>query len=282
MAITLGQVKPTIGQQSPAAAAQQRTDLQLQQAAGAATQQGLTPQKSQIQATAGQVAQVKGQEQIKEQQQQVQQAQQQRQVQASEQKVQKVKQLMQTKQELTQKSMQNSQALDSLQMNLRQEYVDKVTKFKKDEIGRTVFNERQLADWAATKARNEEDYAEYEQAMLQAIEKKNAVMEQAFKTVSRHLEQEFIKAEQAKDQAAMEQIAGIRNRIAKEQAEARKKAAQSASLWTTGGTLLGIAAGVAITVSTGGTGAAAIAAAASAGGSAGGAFGNLGYSQFGD
>ena len=275
MAITLGQVKPAIGQQAPSAIAQQRTDLQLQQATGAATQQGLTPQKSQIQATAGQVAQVKGQEQLKAQEQQVQQAQQQRQLQASEQKIQKVKQLMQTKQQLTQQQMENNSALDGLGMNLRQEYVDSVMKFKKDEIGRSVFNERQLADWAALKARNEEEFAEYEQSVLQAIEKKNRIMEQAFKIVSQKLEQDSTAAEQRQDQEAKLKIAAIQKDLQKRQSDARKKAAKSAMLFTTGGTILGAIAGSVVP-------GAGTAAGAAAGAAIGGAAGGLAYSQFGD
>jgi len=135
-------------------------------------------------------------------------------------------------------------------------------------------NTRQLSDWAALKARNEEEYGEYEQMMQQALEKKQAITEQAFKVVSQELNQQWVVAEQAKDQAAMEQITGIRAEIKKAQDKARKDAAKRSALWTIGGTALGIAAGIGITIATGGTGAAAIAGGASLGGSLGGTVGS--------
>ena len=273
MAIQLGQVKPALSSANPA---QQSTDLQLQQAAGQLTQQGLTPQKSQIQQVAGQVAATKGQAQVADQQKQVQQAQQNRQLAASEQKVQKVKQLLQTKQAITDSQMKNNAAVDSLQMNMQQKYVDEVKKFQKDEIGRTVFNTRQLSDWAAMKAKNEDEYSNYEQMMLQALEKKNAIMDHSFKVISQHLDQEYQKAEQAKDNVMKEQIMDIRNDIAKKAAAAKKKAAQNAMIWQTAGTVLGTVAGMVLAAPTGGL---SVAAGASIGAGLGGAAGSVAASQ---
>ena len=273
MAIQLGQVKPALSSANPA---QQSTDLQLQQAAGQLTQQGLTPQKSQIQQVAGQVAATKGQAQVADQQKQVQQAQQNRQLAASEQKVQKVKQLLQTKQAVVDLQMKNTAAVDSLQMNMQQKYVDEVKKFQKDEIGRTVFNTRQLSDWAALKAKNEEEFGNYEQMMLQALEKKNAIMDHSFKVISQHLEQEYLKAEQAKDQAATEQINAIRQDIEKKKLAAKKKAALNSQMWVTGATVVAM---VAATVATAGMAAPAAAAIISTSGAVGGAAGGIAASQ---
>ena len=257
MAIQLGAVKPTMSAQNPAEVAQQKTDLQLQQAGQQMLQQGLTPQKTQIQQAATQVAQVKGQEQLKATQQNVQQAQQERQVQSNANKVAKVQEIMKSKQKVQADTLKNSELLDGIGMNLRNEYVNKVKEFKKDELGRALLNTRQLSDWAILKAKNEEEYAEYEQMMTQALEKKQAITEQAFKVVSQELNQQWIAAEQAKDQAAMEQIAAIKAEIERKKAEAKKKAALNSQLWITGLTV--VAAGAAI-VATGGMAAPAAAA----------------------
>lgn len=283
MAIQLGAVKPTMTAQNPATVAQQKTDLQLQQAGQQMLQSGLTPQKTQIQQAATQVAQVKGQEQLKATQQNVQQAQQDRQLQANANKLTKVQEIMKNKQAVQAETLKNSEQLDAIGMNLRNEYVTKVKEFKKDELGRTVLNSRQLSDWAALKARNEEEFAEYEMIMQQALEKKQAVTEQAFKVISQELNQQWVAAEQAKDQVAQERIAGIKAQIEKARAGARKKAARSAAMWSIGGTLLGMAAGAAIVVGTAGAGApiaaSAVAAGMSAGAAGGGALGTFGYSQ---
>jgi len=270
MAIQLGAVKPTMSAQNPAEVAQQKTDLQLQQAGQQMLQSGLTPQKTQIQQAATQVAQVKGQEQLKATQQNVQQAQQERQVQSNANKVAKVQEIMKAKQTVQADTLKNSELLDGIGMNLRNEYVNKVKEFKKDELGRALLNTRQLSDWAALKARNEEEYGEYEQMMQQALEKKQAITEQAFKVVSQELNQQWAAAEQSKDQAAMEQIAGIRASIKKAQDDARKKAALNSQLWITG---LTVAAAAVAIVATGGMAAAPaaviISASAGAGGTAG-------------
>lgn len=271
MAIQLGTVKQNMPLQNPALQAQQKADLQLQQAAPTLSQT-LTPQKTQIQQAATQVAQVKGQEQAKLVQQNVQQAQQTRQLQANEERMAKVKSIMEAKQKTNADALKNAADLDSLGLNLKSQYVDNLTKFKKDELGRTIMNANQLSDWATLKAKNEEEYAEYEQMMLQAIEKKQAVMDNAFKVVTAHLDQEYQKAEALKDQAYMEQVASIRASIDKQRADAKKKAARDSSMWVAGGTILGAVAGGVIGFFAGGVGAAPGAAiGASLGGAAGGA-----------
>lgn len=279
MAIQLGAVKPNIPAQNPAEVAQQKTNLQLQQAGQQMLQQGLIPQKSQIQQAATQVAQVKGQEQLKATQQNVQQAQQDRQLQANATKLNKVQEIMKSKQQVQADSLKNAEVLDGIGLNLRNEYVDKVKQFKKDEIGRAQLNSRQLSDWATLKARNEEEYEEYALMMQQALEKKQAITEQAFKVISQELNQQFLAAEQAKDNATMEQIAGIRASIAKAQADARKKAARESQMWTTGGSILAMGIAGAAILATGPVGAATAAAIIGTSGTAGGSLGALGYAN---
>jgi hypothetical protein len=276
MAIQLGTVKQNMPLQNPALQAQQKADLQLQQAASTMGAQTLTPQKAQIQQAATQVAQVRNQEQTKAVQQNVQQAAQTRSLQDNEERMAKVKETMAAKQKVQADSLKNAADLDALGLNLKSQYVDNVTKFKKDELGRTIMNGRQLSDWAVLKAKNEEEYAEYEQMMLQAIEKKQAVMDHAFKVVSQHLDQEFQKAEQAKDSAYLEQISVIKQNLEKQRSDAKHKAARDSSLWVTGGTVIGTVAGGIIGAFAGGVGAAPGAA---IGGSLGAAAGGLMASQ---
>jgi hypothetical protein len=279
MAIQLGAVKPSIPAQNPAEVAQQKTNLQLQQAGQQMLQQGLTPQKSQIQQAATQVAQVKGQEQLKATQQNIQQAQQDRQLQANATKLSKVQEIMKAKQQVQADSLKNAEVLDGIGLNLRNEYVDKVKQFKKDEIGRAQLNSRQLSDWATLKARNEEEYEEYALMMQQALEKKQAITEQAFKVISQELNQQFLAAEQAKDNATMEQIASIRASIAKAQADARKKTARESQMWTTGGSILAMGIAGAAILATGPVGGATAASIIGTSGVAGGALGALGYAN---
>jgi hypothetical protein len=275
MAIQLGAVKPTMTTQNPATQAQQSADLQLQQAGQQMAQSGLTPQKTQIQQAASQVAQVKGQEQLKATQQNVQQAAQERQLQANSNKINKVKEIMQSKQKVQQETLKNTDLLDGIGMNLRNKYVDQVKQFQKDELGRSLMNTRQLSDWAALKARNEEEFAEYSDMMQQALEKKQAITDQAFKVISQELSQQFAIAEQAKDQATMEEIGAIKKRIQEAQIKAKKDAANKSAMWTTVGTVVGIAAAVAITAGTMGLGAAAAPAIIGASAAGGAAVGTL-------
>jgi uncharacterized protein YcfJ len=71
----------------------------------------------------------------------------------------------------------------------------------------------------------------------------------------------------------MEQIGAIKAELARKQTEAKKKAANSSGLWTTGGTIVGAIAGAIIGgVTTWGIGAGAGATAGASIGAAGGAY----------
>lgn len=288
MAITLGGVKPmlstsTANPMTPTQAGQQASDTQLQSATQQMGQSTLPPQKQAVQQAASQVAQVKGDTQLQESQKQADIAQKQSQAGMAEAKVTKVKQILELKQQTQSESLQNEKSLDSLGLNLKSQYVDSVMKFNKDELGRTAFNNRQLADWAATKARNEDDYAKHEAIMNQAIQRKQAVLDQAYRVISQSLNQQFETAQQANNQVTQEKIAGIRKQLAETQLAAKRKAASDSAMWNYGGAIIGMAAAAGVTVATGGFGAGLtptiLATSMSVGAGLGSAGGSIGYSQ---
>lgn len=110
----------------------------------------------------------------------------------------------------------------------KQELFDKQMTFRRDESGRTLFNQRQLADYAILNARNEEQLRNYSQSMQLASQRKIQMMEMAYKKMVQDLEQKSAMEKGQLDfesQQRMQQaINDMNNRIAtsKRAAEAEK------------------------------------------------------------
>jgi hypothetical protein len=116
-------------------------------------------------------------------------------------------------------------------------------KFQKDELGRSVWQTRQLVDWAVSKAKSDEDLAGFEQKLSQEYKRKMQVLQTAHNKIIQALQQEFLSGEQEKDQA-------LRAELTKAQAELKKKMNKQqndAKMWssiiTAGGTIAGGIAG---------------------------------------
>jgi hypothetical protein len=152
-------------------------------------------------------------------------------------------------------------------------------KFREDEIGRTMFNERQLVDWAVLKAKNAEEFANYEQISLQALEKKQQTLRIAYLRIQDALDKEYKKEEQLRDQKLTRLLTVAEAELAKKQRAADAKARNVSSMWQVGGQIvggfIGAAVGVAATVGTAGAAAPTIAATTTAGMALGGGLGSV-------
>lgn len=156
---------------------------------------------------------------------------------------------------------------------LKQRLLDDQFQFQKDELGRTLFTERQLLDYKAATAKSNIELKQLETKMRQASQRKTQILKAAQAKIKQELANEFTKGEQELDQAQTKRLTEakrvIDEKIRREQARARNRG----SMFSAIGTLAGIATGIAI-VGTG-AGAAAIAAGAMVGGSAGGGIGGV-------
>ena len=163
--------------------------------------------------------------------------------------------------------------IGALSNNLKQDIFDKQTQFQKDELGRTYWNERQLADWKIKQVKSDEELAEFEQNISQEFEKKMALLQASEKSIRQRLEQEMQKSEQEQDQALMQRLQTAEIELQRKQQKAQARAAQNSAMLGALGTLGGMAIAGGIIYTTVGVGAPAAAAIIGASGTGGGALG---------
>lgn len=160
--------------------------------------------------------------------------------------------------------MGNVQKLAQISEEAKKELFDRQTSFEKDEMGRTHFNERQLADYAKVNAQSDESYKNYAQQSEQLSRRKLQAMEHAARVVESDLEQKYQQAKQKGDQQSALEIEKTRKDMADKIQREKTRAANRAAAWQAGGTIVGAGAGALI------GGPAGAAAGASLGSAAGG------------
>ena len=266
-----------VASQRVAQGIQAARDIQLQQAvAKAPTGAAIAPAAQQ---TAAAAVQQTGQQQAQAAQQMVQQAGQVGQLELGEQKMSGQQAVFGAQQAAEKQELDNVQRLSQLDMNAKKELYDNEISFKRDEAGRTLFNQRQLADYAKQNTVSDEQFKNYAQQAEQVNKRNLQAMESAYNIIAENLTQHSAIAEQNKDQAAKKQIQEIQIELQKRMAKARARAANNMGAWTAGGTVVGaVVGGVAGSLIAPGAG---TAAGAAAGASVGGALGSYAGSQQG-
>jgi hypothetical protein len=165
------------------------------------------------------------------------------------------------------------QQLQKLNSDVKANLYDKAMKFEKDEVGRTLWKTSQLLDYAVRKTQRTEDFRKLETQVGQMQKRRTQLLRTSQATIEQALKQEFTKLEAARDRDLEDRLTKAAAEIKRKIAEDRAKAAERSSMWTSVGSMLGTvvgaAAGIALTVGTAGIGAAAIAGAAGAGALAG-------------
>ena len=158
----------------------------------------------------------------------------------------------------------------------KQELFDKNMSFQQDELGRTQFNNRQLLDWTLTKAKTQEEFAGYQQKVMEASRRKTQVLQAAKNKLDRILKQGFEKEENDLDQAQKKALVQYRHEIMQKIEYDKTHSAGKMQSFIAGGTIVGAAVGAIIGgVGSEGTGAAEGAAiGAPIGGGVGGAVGS--------
>lgn len=152
--------------------------------------------------------------------------------------------------------------LANLSGELKSKLFDSQLSFNKDELGRTVFNEQQLLDYKLAQGIQDEDLLNYEQIARQLTDRKMQLLKTAQAKILAELNQDFSSGQQELDQAhkkaLVEQKRAVEEKIRKEQAKAKNRAA----MFSAAGTVVGAVAGAF-------AGPAGAAAGASLGGAAG-------------
>lgn len=216
-------------------------DMQLQQAVKKAAPTTNIPQAAQQ--TAESSAQAASQQMIQRAQDQVKQQGQVGQMGLAEQQQQSQSNVAGLQGGAKQQEMDNLQKFADVSAQAKKEMFDDQMKFQKDEQGRTLFNERQLADYAKLNAENDQEYRNYAQNAEQLNKRKLQTMEAAYKVAMQDLQHKQAIAEQKKDQQAQLEINYIRKSIEEQMAKEKAKAANRTAAFQTGGAIIGGVAG---------------------------------------
>lgn len=174
--------------------------------------------------------------------------------------------------------MDNVQKLGQLDAKLKQDIYDRNIQFQKDETGRAVLNETQLADYARLNTATDEQYKNAAQAAQQANARNIEMLETAHKKIIEDLDFRYQQAKQSGDNQTMQDIANMKTETDARMAREKARAANSAAAWRTGGTVVGSVVGGVVGSIFPGVG---TAAGVVAGGAIGGAVGSFAGSQLG-
>ena len=122
--------------------------------------------------------------------------------------------------------------LTKLGMTTKQDLFDSSLRFEQDELGRTIFNERQILDYAVTHAKDVEAMQNYEQAISQMSERKLRLMQVAQQKIEQELRNAYAAEQSALNQEA--KLALTKAKAAADEKAAREKAnAQNrTSMWS--------------------------------------------------
>lgn len=148
--------------------------------------------------------------------------------------------------------------------------------FRKDELGRTFLNERQLADYAILTAKNEQEWLKYQQTAMNAHKKALEMSKMAYAKIEQALKQESMKKDQEANQALKKELLQAKQQLEQDIARRESEAKNKQAMWSTGGQMVGAVAGGVVGGIYGGP--AGAAAGASAGGSLGSGLGSMAYS----
>ena len=215
------QLQAAIGGLTPEQAAQPRLAQAVgaQQAAAAAQIQTQAQQKIQQQAiTAGQQA-------------------------ITNEKIKKQQELFTRSQALSQKGRYLENELARISQSAKDKLLDQQLSFKRDELGRTVWNERQLADYKIATAKDDEDFRNYQQEATNLSERRMKMLLIAQKKLEQILEQGYLSTNQKLDQASRLKIAENLAELKRKQAREAARQANTMAMWSGGGAILGAAAG---------------------------------------
>jgi hypothetical protein len=196
---------------------------QLQQAiAGMAPGQAGTTQLAQQ--LGAQQAQQAGAIQVQTAQKTAQQTAQVGQMALQEDRMQKNQELFTRQQALSQRNRGLTNQLAQLDSRLKDQLIDQQLSFKQDEFGRTIWNERQLADFAVLQAKTQVDLDKFEQTMEQQSRRRLQIMSAVQAKLKQALDQNYMRQGQELDQQTRLYLANmVKQAKEKEAAERRRR-----------------------------------------------------------
>lgn len=133
--------------------------------------------------------------------------------------------------------------LGDLDARLKQDLYDKQLQFKEDELGQTIFDERQLLDYKIATAKDDNDLLAYEQQVEQTSRRKQVMLDLAMKKIQQELANDLQQdnARLSNEQRVMlaQRAQALQDKLNKEKNKARNRAA----MFQAGGAIVGAVAG---------------------------------------
>jgi hypothetical protein len=141
-------------------------------------------------------------------------------------------------------TLKQREDLSKLGRDIKDELFDKNLAFEKDEVGRKFSNERQLADYAVSRAKSDIDLQKSMAAMQRAAKFEIIMLEAAQKKIVQELEQQSANATREMGQEDRIKLAQYKSSIEKRIARKKAEAANRAMIFQGVGMVVG--AGIAI------------------------------------
>jgi len=153
--------------------------------------------------------------------------------------------------QLSQQDRHIANKLAKLDSKYKTILIDDQMQFKKDKAGETLFNERQLMDYAASHAQSAEEFQDYAQEAEQLYDRKIQIFTTAHKQVVNALEMGFVIKNKPLDQASRKKLVlakkAYEDKIAKAKIDSANSRARSGAI--TGILSAAVGAGAAVLTS---------------------------------
>jgi hypothetical protein len=131
------------------------------------------------------------------------------------------------------------QQLADMDRDVKNKVFDDELQFRRDTLGRTIFSQKQLMDYAVLKATNDEQLRDYENTMAQGYMYKQAMYNQSKALIEQELRKQFTIDEQDRDQKHTLRLQNALTRIQNEMNQIQTDANNTASMWQAGGAIIG-------------------------------------------
>lgn len=133
--------------------------------------------------------------------------------------------------------------LDQIDRGLKNKLIDETIAFEKDDLNRTLWNERQLMDYKLQSANRDIELQKYEQEVNQLSQKRTQMLQLAYKKI----EQELANSQSASQQnAGQEQTkrlqqakVALEQKLSREAARRKNRAAMISAVGMVGGAVVG-------------------------------------------
>lgn len=139
--------------------------------------------------------------------------------------------------------LEQDAALSRLDLETKRKVFDDRIKFKSDQIGQGVLTEAQMLDWAASKAKSQDELRDYAQQIEQAAEKRLTLAQRGYDAMQQTLQAESAGRIQKMDQETKTRLlqakAQFKQQALKEKAEKAGRANMIKGVFTVGGTIVG-------------------------------------------